>query len=482
MRLETPRFPEKSRDALADPRLREALETLQTNFSGNRSAAVERLPEFDALRDRARAIKDHVLAHLDHYLEAYEAAATAAGTTVHWARDGAGANALIARLCREAGARTVAKAKSMIGEEIGLNPHLEAEGLEVVETDLGEYIVQLADEPPSHIIGPAVHKTVDQVADLFHEHHAALGQSRKTEGAALVGEAREVLRDTYFRADAAITGANFLVAETGSAVIVTNEGNADLAQGLARTHIVLASIEKVVPGLDDVATILRVLARSATGQEMAAYTTVATGPRRPGESDGPERVHVVLLDNGRSKLLGTKFQEVLRCIRCGACMNHCPVYGAVGGHAYGWVYPGPIGAVLTPALVGIEAGRHLPNASSFCGRCAEVCPMRIPLPDLMREWRAEEFARGLAPPRQRWALGLWSRAVRRPRLYRLGARLAARALALLGGRRRRLRRLPGAAGWTRGRDLPAPQGGTFQAQWARMQRARTRRARAAGAP
>ena len=474
MRLETPQFKEKSRKALADPQLRRALETLQTNFSGNRGAAIGRLPEFDALRDRARAIKDHTLANLDYYLEAWEGAATAAGAKVHWARGAGEAKTLIADLCRAAGARTVVKAKSMIGEEIGLNPHLEAEGLEIVETDLGEYIVQLAGEPPSHIIGPAVHKTVEQVADLFHERHAALGHDRKTEGAALVGEAREVLREAYFRADLAITGANLLVAETGSIVIVTNEGNADLAQGLARVHIVLASLEKPVPNLDDAATVLRVLARSATGQEMAAYTTLVTGPRRAGESDGPEELHVVLVDNGRAALLGTEFREVLRCIRCGACMNHCPVYGAVGGHAYGWVYPGPIGAVLTPAFVGVEAGRHLPNASSFCGRCAEVCPMRIPLPDLMRRWRAEEFTRGLAPPRQRWALAMWSWAARRPRLYRLGARLAARALAALAGRRGRLRRLPGAAGWTQGRDLPAPEGATFQARWARTRAARAR--------
>ena len=225
----------------------------------------------------------------------------------------------------------------------------------------------------------------------------------------------------------------------------------------------------MVPSLDDAATLLRLLARSATGQDMAAYTTVATGPRREGESDGPEEVHVVLLDNGRSKLLGTAFQEVLRCIRCGACMNHCPIYGAVGGHAYGWVYPGPIGAVLTPAFVGVDAGGHLPNASTFCGRCAEVCPMRIPLPDLMRRWRAEEFTRRLTPPRQRWALAFWSWMVRRPHLYRLAARAAARILALAAGRRGRLRHLPGAGGWTQGRDLPAPEGGTFQSQWARSQ-------------
>ena len=213
-----------------------------------------------------------------------------------------------------------------------------------------------------------------------------------------------MLRSEYFAADVGITGANFLVAETGTSIIVTNEGNGDLTQILPRVHVVVASIEKIVPTLEDAAQILRVLARSATGQDMSVYTTLSTGPRRPGDPDGPEEYHVVLLDNGRSAMLGTEFQDMLRCIRCGACMNHCPVYHAVGGHAYGWVYPGPMGAVLTPSLIGVDKGGHLPNASTFCGRCESVCPMRIPLPKMMRHWREREFERGLNPATQRYGL------------------------------------------------------------------------------
>ncbi|MDP7540795.1 MAG: LUD domain-containing protein, partial [Alphaproteobacteria bacterium] len=295
----------------------------------------------------------------------------------------------------------------------------EDEGIEVIETDLGEYILQLADEPPSHVIGPAIHKTKEQVADLFRDSHAELDPARRlVEISDMVGEARQVLRERYFEADVGLTGANFLIAETGSSVIVTNEGNGDLSQGLAKMHIVLATIDKVIPTLDDLATVLRLLARSATGQEMAAYTTLSTGPRRTDAEGGPESCHVVILDNGRTGWLGTPLQEALRCVRCGACMNHCPVYGAVGGHAYGWVYPGPIGAVLTPALVGIERARHLPNASTFCGRCESVCPMRISLPKLMREWRRQEFESKIQPLRQRCGLALWRWLAQRPVLYR----------------------------------------------------------------
>ena len=276
-----------------------------------------------------------------------------AGGTVHWCQTPAEARSTVLALCREARARTVTKSKSMIAEEMELNPFLEAHGIEPVETDLGEYIIQLADERPSHIIAPAIHKTKDQVSDLFHEKHRTAERSEAI--AELVEEARKTLRPRYLAADVGITGANFLIAETGSIALVTNEGNAELTRLLPRAHIVIATLEKVVPTLEDAATLLRVLARSATGQEFSTYTTFATGPRRPGDADGPEAFHVVLLDNGRSRLLESPtFRDVLRCIKCGACMNHCPVYGAVGGHAYGWVYPGPIGAVLTPNLIGLE--------------------------------------------------------------------------------------------------------------------------------
>jgi len=290
----------------------------------------------------------------------------------------------------------------------------------------------------------------------------------------MTDEARTVLRQKFLAADVGITGANFLIAETGSSIIVTNEGNGDLTQLLPKAHIVLASLEKVVPTLEDATTLLRLLARSATGQEFSTYTTVSTGPRRATDLDGPGEYHVVILDNGRSALLGGEFQDMLRCIRCAACLNHCPVYGAIGGHAYGWVYSGPMGAVLTPTLIGIEEAGNLPNASTFCGRCESVCPMRIPLPKMMRQWREREFSRRLSPATQRWGLVLWAFAVQRPALYRPLSALAARMLGFFGRARGRFRSLPLAGGWTDMRDMPAPQGKSFMTLWAERQR-QTRR-------
>ncbi|HKY95220.1 MAG TPA: lactate utilization protein B [Kiloniellales bacterium] len=459
-------FKENARQALADPNLQKAMGFVRTGFIERRAAAAARLPEFEALRDQAKAIKDHTLANLDLYLERYEAKVLASGGQVHWCADAAAMRETVLALCRKAGARTVTKGKSMIAEEVGLNAFLETNAIQPVETDLGEYIIQLRNEPPSHIIAPAVHVTKEQVAADFRRHHQTLPAGRDlTEPATLVAEARAMLRQKYLAADVGITGANFLVAETGTSIIVTNEGNGDLTQVLPKMHIVLASLEKVVPTLEDVATVLRVLARSATGQEFSTYTTLSTGPRRPGDLDGPAEYHVVLLDNGRSEMLGTPQQEALRCIRCGACMNHCPVYHAIGGHAYGWVYPGPIGAVLDPSLIGIEEARHLPNASTFCGRCESVCPMRIPLPNLMRHWREREFERHLSPRAQRQGVRLWAFFAKRPRLYRLATRVAMRVLALSAGKRGRLRSLPLGRGWTQYRDLPAPEGPTFHAVW-----------------
>ena len=465
-------FVANARAGLKDAALQSSLARFQGGFTVKRAEAAGRLPEFEALRDEARAIKDHTLAHLDHYLERYEAQVTASGGAVHWCETPEDARAVILSLCQAAGARTVTKSKSMIAEEMALNPFLEEHGIEPVETDLGEYIVQLAAERPSHIIAPAVHKTREQVADLFHEKHPPLGRTRRLERVEeLVEEAREVLRPRYLAADVGITGANFLIAETGSSAVVTNEGNADLTQILPRVHIVIATLEKVVPTLEDATTIMRVLARSATGQEFSTYTTVSTGPRRPGDADGPDAYHVVLLDNGRARMLGSEFKEVLRCIKCGACMNHCPVYGAVGGHAYGWVYPGPVGAVLTPNLIGLEEARHLPNASSFCGRCEEVCPMRIPLPALMRTLREQEFAQRLSPAAQRAGIGAWAWLARRPALYHCLTGLGIRVLGMMGRRRGRFTHLPLAGGWTGARDLPAPEGATFHALWRKGRRA-----------
>jgi len=324
----------------------------------------------------------------------------------------------------------------------------------------------LRGETPSHIIAPAIHLTAKDVEQEFRKAHRDLPPDRSlAEPEQLLSEARQVLRAKFLAADVGVTGANFLIAETGTSIIVTNEGNGDLTQTLPQAHIVIASIEKVVPTLEDAAQLLRVLARSATGQDASVYTTLSTGPRRPHDPDGPRAYHVVLLDNGRSAMLGGEFEDMLRCIRCGACMNHCPVYQAVGGHAYGWVYPGPMGAVLTPSLIGVAEGGQLPNASTFCGRCEEVCPVRIPLPNMMRHWREREFERRLSPAPLRYGLGFWAFFASHPALYRLGADLAARAMHLAGRGKGRFSWLPFAGGWTRYRDLAAPEGATFQSQW-----------------
>ena len=458
-------FKDNAHEALTNARLQEAM-SFSRNFVARRTAAAARLPEFEALRDSARAIKDHTLAHLDLYLEAYEQKVRASGGEVHYAQDAEEARQIIINHCKSMGAKSITKGKSMIAEEINLNHALEGAGIEPIETDLGEYIIQLRGERPSHIIAPAIHLTAKDIEQEFRMAHGDLLPERSlAEPEQLLAEARQVLRAKFLAADIGITGANFLIAETGTSIIVTNEGNGDLTQILPQAHIVIASIEKIVPTLEDAAQLLRVLARSATGQDASVYTTLSTGPRRPGDPDGPRAYHVVILDNGRSTMLGGEFEDMLRCIRCGACMNHCPVYQAVGGHAYGWVYPGPMGAVLTPSLIGVAEGGQLPNASTFCGRCEEVCPVRIPLPGMMRHWREREFERRLSPAPVRYGLGFWAFFANRPGLYRMATSLAARAMHLAGRNKGRFASLPFAGGWTRYRDLAAPQGATFQSQW-----------------
>ena len=461
-------FEANARAGLANDNLQRALGLARSGFPLRRQLAVERLPEFDRLREIGRSIKDHTLEHLDFYLELYESKVVASGGKVHWVRTPEEACAAVLQICRSVGAKIVTKGKSMVAEEMGLNEFLEANDITPVETDLGEYIIQLRREPPSHIIAPAIHLMKEQVAETFRTAHRSLDPERSLiEPRQMCDEAREVLRPRFLSADVGITGANFLVAETGSSIIVTNEGNGDLTQTLPRVHIVVTSIEKVVPTLEDAATLLRLLARSATGQEFSSYTTISTGPRRPADLDGPEQYHVVLLDNGRSALLGTDFRDMLRCIRCAACLNHCPVYAAVGGHAYGWVYPGPMGAVLTPSLIGIEETGHLPNASTFCGRCESVCPVKIPLPKMMRHWREREHAKKLSPPVYRTGLFLWARVARRPALYHALAEVASRVLGWTGQYRGRFRSLPLATGWTAVRDMPAPEGRSFHSLWAK---------------
>ncbi|MEI9888589.1 MAG: lactate utilization protein B [Rhizomicrobium sp.] len=458
-------FVQNARAALADPLLRPALGRLKTHFGAGRTAAVQRYGDFESLREAGKQIRDYAVTHLDELLTQFEESVVARGGTVHWARDAGEARRLILSILQDVGARTVTKGKSMVTEEIALNPFLEANGIVPVETDLGEYIIQLRQEPPSHIIAPAFHLSKEQVAKTFFAAHGDLDPKRSLEERnALVQEARAVLRRHFEAADAGITGANFLSAADGAAVIVTNEGNGDLTRLLPKTHIVITGIEKVVADMTDVAVLLRLLPRSATGQPISTYVSVMAGPRGTGESDGPENFHVVLVDNGRSSLIGTEAQDVLRCIRCSACINHCPIYGAVGGHAYGATYMGPIGAALNPGTMGVAEAGHHANASTFCGRCAEVCPVKIPLPKIMRHWRAAEYASGLAPRAITLGLGLWAFAAKRPALYRLGASIAARVLKMLG-RGGVVHAMPFRNGWFAVRDFPVPQGRTFQAQW-----------------
>jgi L-lactate dehydrogenase complex protein LldF len=452
-------FRRKATEKLNDENLQQALKKLQSRFVDSRATALAELPNFPEIRDAAADIRERAVTHLDSYLLRFEREATARGAVVHWAEDIEDANRLVVEIARRHGVRKVVKSKSMVTEECGLNDYLASVGVEVLETDLGEYILQLAHEPPSHIVAPVVHKSKEEIADLFEEKHR---RPRTTDIAGMCREAREVLRPGFLAADMGISGANFIIAETGSVLIVTNEGNGRLTTTLPRVHVAITGIEKVVPTLEDASTLLRLLPRSATGQSITNYVSVLTGTRGKDDPDGPEHFHIILLDNGRSRLLGTELQPMLRCIRCGACMNHCPVYQNIGGHAYGWVYPGPMGSVLTPAFVGLENAIDLPNASTFCGECAVVCPVKIPLPDLMRHLRRRQVERHLRPWSERAALRLWSWTAQHPAVYALFTRAAARLLHRLGGKKKSLRHLPGASGWTKGRDMPAPSGRTFR--------------------
>ncbi|MBB4085088.1 lactate utilization protein B [Sphingomonas carotinifaciens] len=452
-------FKTRTAAALADPLLKVAVERTAGTAEAKRALAVDAFAGFEDARTRAAAIKDHVIANLDTYLERFEANATAAGATVHWARTADEACAIVVDLCRRAGARTVARSKSMLGEEIGL-PHALAEaGIRRIETDLAEHIIQLADERPSHIIWPAMHKTREQVSALFTQHHRDPHVEETV--AAMAESARRELRSGMLGADVGISGANFLVADTGAICTVTNEGNAELSLVPPRMHIVTAGIEKIVPSMAHATHMLRLLSRSATGAAMSQYTTFYAGPRRAGDRDGPEEMHIVLVDNGRSRMRDEGLAEMLRCIRCGACMNHCVVFRQIGGHAYGSTYPGPMGAVLTPALDGLKGNQDLASACTLNGKCQEVCPVKIPLPTLLRGWRERSWREGLEPVSVRRGIAAWAWVARRPALYRLAVGGALRAMRLAAGAGGWARRLPLAGGWTDHRDFPKPAAKSF---------------------
>jgi L-lactate dehydrogenase complex protein LldF len=447
--------------ALTDPPLQAALIRLtDTLMAGNRRGYAA-LADSSKLRDHAKAIKEHTLAHLDRYLEQLEASVQRLGGHVHWADDAVEARRIIVEIARQANCKHAVKSKSMTSEEVHLNPALETAGIEVTETDFGEYIIQLAGERPSHLVAPAVHHTRESVARVLSQH---LGQSLPDDAKSLALTGRRVLRDKFFAADLGISGANFAVADSGTIVLVTNEGNGRLTTTWPRVHVALVGMEKVIPRLADLPVFLKLLARAATGQTLSVYTTLITGPRKPGERDGPEEFHLVLLDNGRSKVLATPFRESLQCIRCGACLNACPVYRRIGGHAYGGVYSGPIGSILTPLYDSVSANPHLPHASSLCGACQAACPVKINIPHMLIGLRELQHH----TKKNRWenlAYSMWKEVLRRPWLYRLAlrcARLVLRPLSKNGW----LSALPGpGGGWTAARDFPAPAAKSFRERW-----------------
>ena len=385
--IKTKEFAAASAVSILDPQLRLALQRVGTGFDGARREAIDEVsPQvWEEWREEARRIKIHALDHLDYYLDLLHENVTRAGGQVHFAADSAEANAIVGEIVRTRNIRVATKSKSMVSEELALNHALEAQGVEVFETDLGEYIIQLAEETPFHLVAPALHKTKEQVAQLFTD---KLGIPYSDDIDALAAAARVALRDKFLQADLGISGANFLVAETGTLVIITNEGNGRLCTSAPRVHIGITGMEKVIPSMQDLAVFLRLLPRSATGQRITSYVSMVSGPRRAEDEDGPEEFHLILVDNGRSKMLADPhLREALYCIRCGACLNICPVYQKVGGHAYGWVYPGPIGAIVTPSLVGLGQAPDLPQASSLCGACREVCPVKINIPRMLLHLR-----------------------------------------------------------------------------------------------
>jgi L-lactate dehydrogenase complex protein LldF len=463
---------ERFERVLAERALQKAIYTATGRLMEKRREAVapETLPDYQELREQARRIKEHTLENLDFYLEQFESQVLARGGRVIWCRDGSEVVDFLTGLAREKNARLVVKSKSMTTEEIHLNEQLEERELEPVETDLGEYILQLAGERPYHIVAPALHKTRYDVAEVFSR---TLGVEREEVPERQTRIARATLREKFLAADIGLTGANFLVADSGAVVLVENEGNARLTTSLPRIHVAVAGIEKVIPRAQDLAVFLKLLGRSATGQPLTVYTSVLAGPRRDGEPDGPDEFYVVLLDNGRTRVLADREKrESLFCIRCGACLNHCPVYRKIGGHNYPWVYSGPIGAILTPQYFGTGHEPWLPFASSLCGACGEVCPVKIDIPKLLLLLRRDIVRAAGREGKGRWerlAFRLWAWLMMRPKLYEF-AGMAASALAPEGSQGW-LRALPAflSAGplraWLKARDLPAPAPRSLRQWW-----------------
>jgi L-lactate dehydrogenase complex protein LldF len=472
MALSNVTFYERVEDALKNDQLHRALNIATTQFIVRRAKAFDSFPEGEQLRDHARQIRAHTLANLDRYLGQFADSVERLGGQVHWAETAEEANRYVIDLATAYGVRNVVKSKSMVTEELHLNHALEASGARVIETDLGEYIIQLAHETPSHIIAPVIHKTREDVARLFREKLNATDEDL-ADVPNMTALARRVLRNDFLQADMGITGVNFGVAETGSICLVMNEGNGRLATTIPRLHVAMMGMERLVPTMEDLGVMLQILARSATGQKLSVYTNIITGPRRKEraggpngpEPDGPEEFHVVIVDNGRSQILGSELAEILYCIRCGACLNACPVYRQIGGHAYGSVYPGPVGSVVTPGLYGLEPWSELPHASSLCGACREVCPVRIDIPRMLLKLREEGAKAGQSPGWLKAGIGLYRFAATHPGLYHLGGR-ANSWLTHLIAPDGWVKRLPGPlSGWTEQRDFPAFAKKSFSQRW-----------------
>jgi L-lactate dehydrogenase complex protein LldF len=461
--------------ALADTRLKQALTVTTGRLAGGRTNAIGTMIDADDVRDTARRIRAHTIAHLDRYLDQFATEATRRGCTVHWAETAADARRIVTDIARTEGIALAVKSKSMVTEEIELNAALEDAGVRVIETDLGEFVVQVANDRPAHIITPIVHWRREGVAELFKTKLGATDDEVK-DVPSITAFARRTLREQFLKAGMGISGVNMAVAESGSFAIVTNEGNGRLTTSAPRVHVAVMGLERVVPTAKDLGVVLQLLARSATGQTLSVYSNIISGPRRRAaakspvagpvaEPDGPEQVHIVIVDNGRSRMLGTTLAEILYCIRCGACLNICPVYKNIGGHAYDSVYPGPIGSVVTPGLFGLDGSVELPHASSLCGACREVCPVRIDLPHLLLELRAESARRELGPLWLRAGMTVYAAIATKPWLYRLAAGTAGR-LSRLVASNGKLKWLPGPlSGWTRYRDFPAPVSRSFVARW-----------------
>ena len=469
MQSHTKDFRQGAGAALSDPKIQANLEGLYNGFHQARIDASDQTPDWEALQDKGRAIKAHTLDNLAYYLEMVERNVIASGGHIYFARDAEAASNYVVNLAKERGIELVIKAKSMVSEEMALNHRLEEEGIEPVETDLGEYIVQLAEETPFHIIAPAIHKSRVEVSELFAE---KLNVPMYDNIEDLTREARDQLRQKFVDAGMGITGANFIVAETGTVTLVTNEGNGRMCTSMPKIHVAITGMEKVVPSIEDLGLFLRLLIRSATGQRISSYVTTVTGPRGEDEVDGPEEFHLVIVDNGRSKMLADpNLREALYCLRCGACLNACPVYRKVGGHAYGWVYPGPIGAIVSPMLTNLSEAKDLPFASTLCGACKEACPVKINIPRMLLYLR-KELTQGETYPEHKsvsmaesTAVKGWRASVSSSFMMRL-SNLGGRLLQLPFVRGGRIDRLPSPlSGWTKHRKFPAIASKPFRTRW-----------------